>query len=239
MKGSNRRRRSGRRGARVGPGGGAFHGARYALEIAQHVERWLGPIEHVHCDRPLGRSPIDVLHVPPGAANDAHTFVTVGMSSRPMKAPREAADCRLAELLLCLPAGWPVGNALQGSPAHAWPLLELIELARLPHAAGRWMWHGHSAADLLPIPFHPSTELCAWLVVCPIRLPPELHVLDLASGERIWFFAALPLYCEELELKLDVGLDALVDRLRASRVTERLDPRRPNVALEPSIRRLQ
>jgi len=199
-------------------------------EIAAHVERWVGPIEHVHHDLASEHVHIDVFHVPPNPKREFHTLVTAGMSARPMKPPAEAAECRLVELVLTLPRDWSAGPAMYGSAAHAWPLEGMIDLARLPHASGEWIWGGHSVADADPRPFHSSTALCAWLVACPMGLPAEFHFLRLPDGERIAFFALLPLYREELALKLHAGVDALLDRFRARRLSDVIDPKRPNLA---------
>src|SRR3990172_960869 len=120
---------------------------RFFYEIAAHVERWVGPIEHVHHELASEHVHIDVFHVPPNPKRELHTLVTAGMSTRPMKPPAEAAECRLVELVLTLPRDWSAGPAMYESAAHAWPLEGMIELARLPHASGEWIWGGHSVAD--------------------------------------------------------------------------------------------
>jgi hypothetical protein len=218
-----RRRRERRRFARAAQ-------SRYAEEIAKHVVRWLGPVGHVHFELVSRYVHVDVLHVPPNPARDFHTLVTVGMSARPMHPPREAAGCRYAELVLMLPPDWPVGEAMYESEACGWPFAALIELARLPHENREWMWSGHSVSDAEPNPLDASTELCAWLLVCPGSLPSGFHRLEIPGGDPIWFFGLMPLYREELELNFDVGPDALHALFAVHGVTPVLDLQRPNVA---------
>jgi len=53
---------------------------------------------------------------------------------------------------------------------------------------------------------------------------------QLVLGEReIRFFAVIPLHRDEMQLRLDRGLDALYDLLDAAEITEILNADRPSV----------
>lgn len=70
-------------------------------------------------------------------------LVTSGVSERPMAAPPGVPDTwRRAELLMCLPAGWPLGPAALREDRHGWPLRWLRMLARFPHAYGAFLSGG-------------------------------------------------------------------------------------------------
>jgi hypothetical protein len=45
----------------------------------------------------------------------------------------------------------------------------------------------------------------------------------------VFFWAAVPLYPQELQFKLENGMDALLDLFDTHRVTERIDVGRPSV----------
>src|SRR5690606_35651519 len=51
---------------------------------------------------------IDVHQIPPSDERPFWTLYTTGMSDRPMSAPEGAEDCRYAELMIKLPAAWPI-----------------------------------------------------------------------------------------------------------------------------------
>ena len=79
-----------------------------------------------------------------------------------------------------------------------------------------------------PSPFAEDTRLCCSLLVPPVRVPSELYDLELSDGRTINFYAIVPLYPEELQLKLTKGTSALLDRFDCEGISELLDPRRVN-----------
>lgn len=80
-----------------------------------------------------------------------------------------------------------------------------------------------------PAPFAPDTRLCAMLVSSPMLFGDGVHHLRVGEDTSISFYSAVPLYKEELDLKLVRGFDALLDRMAAGHLTELLDIRRPNL----------
>ena len=57
----------------------------------------------------------------------------------------------------------------------------------------------------------------------------EFFKLRLSKKKTVHFFCFVPLYEDEMKLKLKVGSDELVDRLDDAGVTELLDVERPSV----------
>ena len=60
-----------------------------------------------------------------------------------------------------------------------------------------------------------------------MHLPESAWSLEYGS-HKVHFWSLYPLYAEELELKLNEGSDALLDRFEKHRVTDLLDPWRVN-----------
>lgn len=54
--------------------------------------------------------------------------------------------------------------------------------------------------------------------------------LTTAAGETISFYMLVPLYAEEMDLKLKKGAEHLEQKLEKAGIGSVLDPRRPNVA---------
>lgn len=148
-----------------------------------------------------------------------------------MNAPEGASGCEYAELLVSLPAMWPLTREAFEDESSYWPLRWLKMLARFPHEYQTWLWYGHTMPNGdPPEPFAPSTRLCSMMLAPPIHYPPEFSTLDAGPGRTVHFWSLMPIYLEEQELKLRKGADALLERLDQAGVTEVIDLNRPSVA---------
>lgn len=199
--------------------------------ISDHIERHLGPVESVFHEVVSPIVHVDLHWVAPSRTHPWHTLVTSGMSERPMNAPEGVSGCEYAELLVSLPATWPLTSEALEDESNYWPLRWLKLLARFPHEYQTWLWNGHTMPNGdPPEPFAPSTRLCSMMLAPPIHYPPEFFTLDAGPGRTVHFWSLMPIYIEEQELKLRKGADALLERLDQAGVTEVIDLNRPNVA---------
>lgn len=200
--------------------------------ITAHIERHIGEIDKVWHELISDLVHIDVHQIPPGDDRPFWTLVTTGMSDRRMTVPEGAEELAHAELMICLPPEWPVTQEDFSDENNYWPIRLLKVLARLPHEYNTWLGPGHTVPNggEEPAPYSENTEfVCALLMVPCLILPSEVGVLKLADGRRINFYAVWPLYQSEVDLKLNQGLDALIDRFERHQVTELLDLNRPAV----------
>jgi hypothetical protein len=67
----------------------------------------------------------------------------------------------------------------------------------------------------------------------PSLLGDDVHTLTLSDGRVIRFWNVVPLYAEEMQLKLQQGAQALFDRFKELGITEVIDPKRTNVSEKP------
>lgn len=200
--------------------------------IAEHVERHLGRCERVWHQLASPWVHIDIHVVEPTGARPWLTLVTSGMSERPMAAPEP--DLQFAELVIALPPDWPVEHREEfASEANYWPLRLLQDLAILPHRYGTWLGVGHTVPNGdPPEPYAEGTALCGALLLLPVLTPAAFN--KIVVGEReITFLGVYPLLAGEMQLKLDQGAQALVDRIDRADLTELLDPARPSVLNPP------
>jgi hypothetical protein len=202
--------------------------------IERHIRRKVGRITCVFHEL-VARGPhIDIHWVPSSRRRPFEVLVTSGMSALPMMLPAEVGGLAWAEVVALLPAGWPVDEALDDE-RHGWPIRLLETLARHPHEYGTWLGYGHTLCEVgdPPDPYAPGTALNSVILLPPVSLPPAFSHLDAPGGRTIHFMAAVPLYWEELQLALDHGCGALLDRFVACHVTDVIDPQRRNVARPP------
>jgi hypothetical protein len=177
---------------------------------------------------------VDIHVVAPTSERPALTLVTSGMSEHPM---RSASGDRYAELMMVLPPTWPTTDSEDfRRPEGHWPYRLLQDLAQLPHEFNTMLWAGHTVPNGdPPAPYAPDTKLCGALLVRPLLAPDAFDVLRMPDRE-IQFLAVVPLHRDEMQLKIDKGLDALFGLLDEAEVTEAVDPGRPSVV--PRRRRL-
>jgi hypothetical protein len=198
--------------------------------ISNHIQAHVGPIEMVFHELVSPLVHVDVHHVEPGVDRPWHTLVTSGMSDRPMHVPDGAEDFAHAELVACLPPDWPLEQSAWEDENHYWPIRWLKMLARFPHEYETWVAYGHSIPNGdPPEPFADNTKLCGMLLLPPMTTAQEFWTLETAD-RKIHFWAIVPLYAEEIELKLQQGTDELLDRFQRYRISPVIDPRRRNVA---------
>ena len=208
------------------------HGDRELIDdVTRHLERFLGPVETVFHEIVSEYVHIDVHHFPPTPTRPFHVLATSGMSEKPMTTPAELPDdWRHAELLVCLSAAWPLTEAAFADERYYWPVRCLKTIARLPHVFRTWIGWAHTIPnDDPPQPYADDTALCGCMIVPPLSLGDEIHRLERANGTVVRFWNLLPLYAEEMELKLREGAEALFELLDRVGAADVVDPRRPNV----------
>jgi Suppressor of fused protein (SUFU) len=207
----------------------------YANAIAQHVIRHVGPITNVFHEARPHLFELDILVVGPHEGRPYTTVVTCGMSELPMRVPIEdpedlgrVPELRHAELLLALPPDWPLTPEAFQKEENYWPVRWLKKLARFPHLHEGWLGLGHTIPNGdPPEPFAANTRFCGWLVDQPILFAKELQTLRVA-GKAINFYAIVPLYQEEMTLKVRQGSGALGRLFDRAKITELVHPDRPS-----------
>jgi hypothetical protein len=131
---------------------------------------------------------------------------------------------------MTLPADWQLDQASFKDEAWYWPIRLLKDLARLPHSHQTWLGWGHTVPHGdPPAPYAESTRLCGAIMLPSITVPDEFHRLRIDDTKTISFFAVVPLYEEEMNLKLRSGTDALLEKLSKKKVTDIVDTARGNV----------
>lgn len=198
--------------------------------IQAHVEKHLGPIASVFHEIVSDAVHIDVLHVPPTETRPVHTLVTMGMSARPMTVPSGVDSPRYLELMMTLPRTWRFGEEVKDDERWYWPIRQLKFLARMPHLYKTWLGWGHTVPnDDPPQPLAPNTQLCGAIIVPSLLVPEDFFELKI-SAHTIAFFGVVPLYKEEMQIKLDKGTDVLFGKLIDAGIKDLVDPGRRNVA---------
>jgi hypothetical protein len=201
--------------------------------VSRHVSRWVGPITLVLHEYESEIVHVDLHWVASTPDRPFEVLVTSGMSERPMTTPEGEDVPKYAEVFAILPPGWPLYGPALEDERNYWPLRILKDLARFPHRWKTWLGCGHTLADSEgpSPPFASDTRLNSLILLHARMLPARFATLRAPGGREITFLAAIPLYQEELELKLREGTGALVNAMNEHGITDCIDPHRVNVAL--------
>jgi hypothetical protein len=227
---------------------------RFLSQITHHIDRTIGYSPMVFHEIVSDDIHLDLHVVPPhpGPPSADHPFgrgfytiVTSGMSTRAMPpAPAlpaapgdEAQRPRFAELMITLPADWPGlhpdGTFIQeymSDEANWWPVRWLKMLARLPHEQDTWVGAGYSVSNGPERQGLAHNTGFTGMLLLPSRVHPDARCLVVHDDLAIQFLALWPLYPEEMDLKLNRGLDALQSAFARAGVTDLVNIHRPNVA---------
>jgi hypothetical protein len=199
--------------------------------VEEHIAKHVGEVGWVYHEIISDLVHLDVHVVEPRPERPFFTLVTSGMSARAMKVPEGAEDFSYAELVICLPPDWPMKQEDFKDDKNFWPIRLLKMLARLPHEYDSWLGYGHTIPNGDPAePYAENTKLCCALLLPPVTIPSDFMTLAATPELDINFYGVVPIYKEEMELKLKKGSDGLIDRFDKYGVSEILDVKRKNTA---------
>jgi hypothetical protein len=201
--------------------------------VGDHIQKHIGEIAIVFHEKVSTDVHIDVYHVAPSRSRPFHTLISCGMSERSMSTPADWEDGRFAELMICLPASWPVDATAFENEEYYWPIRILKGAARYPHDNKTWLYAGHSVLWRdPPQPFASNTKMASIVLRYPRMVSEDSRTIQATGGKHILLWAVVPLYVEEWEFKNRNGFEALDALLLENGITELPDPKRTNVGLK-------
>lgn len=184
-------------------------------EVSAHIATHIGRVESVFHELVSPRVHLDVHWVKPSTKIPANVLVTSGMAEAPMTVPPGYDGPQYMELCCFLPPDWAPDFApktgaedLLQTERWYWPVRWLKSLARLPHEYSTFLGYGHTVPNGEdPQPFCDNVEFCGMLVTYPHPVPAfaSLQVGD----HSVAFMQIVPLYKEEMSLKLKRGAETL------------------------------
>ncbi|GIU52444.1 hypothetical protein TUM4438_45190 [Shewanella sairae] len=200
-------------------------------EISDHIERHIGEVSMVFHELISDTVHIDVHHVKPTKERPFHTLVTSGMSDLQMSVPEDVNSTRYMELMVTLPENWEIDDESFKDEKWYWPVRQLKFLARFPHKFETWLAWGHTIPNGDPAePFADNTKLSGTIILPSVNVPEEFWSLEISKDKVIEFFSIVPLYDEEMTLKLNKGSDPLLEKFDKYGISDLIITERKNVA---------
>ncbi|HDR7964516.1 TPA: ankyrin repeat domain-containing protein, partial [Bacillus wiedmannii] len=135
-------------------------------EILDYITEQFGPIEDTISEIiPGSKVSIDIQIILPSKKHDFITLVTTGMSDFAMDDSEDSKGFKYAELVLKLPANWPINKTELTNKDNYWPLKWLRMAAHIPHKYDGWLEEGVILPNgEPPMPFASNTELSCILI---------------------------------------------------------------------------
>lgn len=200
-----------------------------------HIEMYVGRIENIFHENVSDHLHIDVQWVKPTKKHPYHVLVTSGMSDFPMYLPKEVENpefYRYAEMMVLLPEDWEISEEAFKKEANYWPIRFLKWLARFPHQYESWLGYGHTLPNGEYAEPMANTPFGCLLIMPPlVSFEEDFCRMSTSDGNAINFYVMIPIFKEEMNLKLEKGIEVLLEKFYDFGVTGVIDVNRPNTAL--------
>ncbi|MCJ8013458.1 suppressor of fused domain protein [Paenibacillus sp. KQZ6P-2] len=159
---------------------------------------------------------IDVNIMEPTEKEPFWVLYTNGMSDLPMTIPNEILaglndHYDRAEVMMFLPASWELTQESVKDENNYWPIRLMKQMARFPHQYNSWLGYGHTIPNYQD--YEPYADGTGLNGVVLYQLKEEISVIRAKDGNKIQTYFLIPLYKEEMDYKLEHGMDALMERL--------------------------
>lgn len=201
-------------------------------QLVAHLTEQFGPVDPLALQEILliDESVHVAVHVI--RPNEHHPFLTLftlGMSDQAMRVPEGEESYQYAELIMHLPADWPLSNDLDEGRETFWPLQWLRNIAYYPHQAETWLGGAHTiiSSDEPPVPLGPNTQQTCLLLLADFA---DWSPVELADGRRVRFYTVFPIYTQERDFEIRHGVTALLERMEQAGIPAVVDVNRANVA---------
>lgn len=176
---------------------------------------------------------IDVNIMQPSEENPVRVLYTTGMSDLPMTMSDGIDDevrkeFERGEVMMFLPPDWELTEESIRDERNYWPIRLMKTIARFPHQFHTFLGDGHTLPNFAE--YEPYADNTGLNGVMLLSLKPEISEIITKDGTKIYVYMLLPLYKEEIEYKLEHGMEALIDKLdELEDGWLVLDPKRTNV----------
>lgn len=200
--------------------------------VVAHIDQYFGLSEGVFHEIASPGIHVDIHLIPPGPGRNYLTLVTTGMGAHRMNVPEDESpgESDRAELCIKLPPDWTFKEENDEEELAHWPIRWLKNIARLPLNYDTWVAEGHTVPTGSALP---GTGFFGFLLL-RAGSSEEAEKCAMPDGSVVNFYEIIPLHEEEMDFKLDNGLDALLERM-GDNMPEYADPNRRNACEEEAL----
>lgn len=165
---------------------------------------------------------IDLWFVPPASNRPWVTVLTSGMAERPLPTHSKFRGPARVELVLALPADWPMDLASWKQERNYWPMRVLKQVCRYPHECGLPVGIGHT----LEAPALDGNQFgFTALLLGPPAVFGDMPASFQFRGERVHYLSLVPIFADELGFARSSGSRSLWELLGSRPLPELIDAR--------------
>ncbi|NUB44380.1 suppressor of fused domain protein [Fertoebacter nigrum] len=208
-------------------------GERLYKLVEARLTAHFGTAPHVMHEIVSDKVHLDLLPFAPRPGQDFWVISTIGMSFVEMSVPPHVENgwfWKRAELMIALPADWPVplsSEDLAAAEDSFHPLATLKRTARYPHLAET------AIAPMQTVdfgePLGPDTRMTAVLIWWPDFLPADAATIKIGPDQVVNLYQVIPIHPDEREFAISAGSPALYDLLKSAGAVHLYDLHRKSV----------
>jgi hypothetical protein len=169
----------------------------------------------------------DIYMIEPTPDKDFYTLVTVGMSALPMTCKN--SDSKYIELMISLPKTWKLSQDDLKDENNYWPIRMLKYLARFPFEHKTWLGYGHSIPNGNPASEFSTNCNFTGLLLLPSLIFKNSWECKAGLFKKIHFYTLHPLYTNEMNYKIENGVDSMFDKFDENKLSEIVDINRKEI----------
>ncbi len=191
-------------------------------EYENYITNTFGNISKVYHELYSPDIHVDIIIIPPSPLQNFYKLITEGIGAFKMNTPNELKKFELErmELIAYFPPNWN----MKIDKRYGWIISSMKILGRFPLDQRTIIGFGNTMAY-----YNKSRDnnFCATLLIPASSNNKELNFKFDEKG-KINFYQIIPLYEEELNYKLDNGVEALLDIFEKNNLDLAIDFNRPN-----------
>ncbi|MBD8498793.1 suppressor of fused domain protein [Paenibacillus arenosi] len=200
------------------------------LILLEHFRKFIGEPSLINIESVSESLNINLVIFEANEKRNYHTIITSGMSLVPSNVSEENEDWKYTELMMYLPASWPVTKDNIKEFEEYWPLGWLRKLGKFPNERDTWFCYGDTIPNgEPPEPIASNTKFSCMLLLPPIREDEGFFSLDISEEKTIQFLVVFPIYKEEMEFHLTNGFNAVLEKFDEYDVNDIVDINRINM----------
>lgn len=184
-------------------------------EVSQFISKRFGNYDMVMGEKNSEGPRIDIAIIEPTKKRNYYTLCTIGLGAYMMNIDEEKSPLaqEYIELLIYLPANWPISPEKFNDENNFWPVRLLKSTARIPYYEDSYLTFGHTVSSSEEATYAANTDKVGAILLSPVPDPLEPVICQLSSDKEIEFLQVFPVTKDEMSFRKANGSNALIAKL--------------------------
>lgn len=201
-------------------------------KVEEHIRKYFGSYHIVLHETAGADMDIDIYVLPPRSEHDYYTLITCGMGAYKMQSENAQSDMVRAELMLNVPKTWLFDRDALCQEKYYWVIRFLLKTVWMPFKNRLWLGWGYTIGSEEPLT--EEADFAGAVLLYPGIFGEQSYSCELPGGEKVCFYQLIPLYQEEIDYKLNYGIDKLLEKC-PDELLEVIDTKRMNAVADEAV----